>query len=250
MRHCSVVRRNFGDSPRKWNQGGKMKLGYIVIFSLLCLSASDLFASTETCRCPKKPTCANASRISHAQELIGKKDYRQSVVNQNANLTSIKKFIQKVVRERLAGHGRKYADRVSNAILKESAKEGMDPLFVLAVIETESQFNPRIVGQHGEIGLMQIMPDTGEWIAGKNGFSWKGKQTLRDPAMNIRIGVSYLAFLREKFEGTAYQYVAAYNMGPGNVRKLASLDIRPKDYSMRVMNNYYAFYQTLADRAP
>lgn len=228
-----------------------MKIGAIMIFSLMCLSASVLFASTESCCCDKKPTSrATARRLSHAQELLGKTDFRNSVVSQSAHLSSVKAFIRNTVRERLASHGRKYADRVTNAIIKESAKEKMDPLFVLAVIETESEFNPRIVGSHGEIGLMQIMPDTAEWIAGKNGLPWKGKKSLRDPAVNIRIGVTYLAFLREKFEGTAYQYVAAYNMGPGNVRKLASLDIRPKEYSLRVMNNYYEFYQDLLEGAP
>jgi soluble lytic murein transglycosylase len=224
-----------------------MKFGYIMmLISFISLSTSDAFGSTENCCCLKKPASrATASRLTHAQELLGKKDYPQSIVSQSAHLTSVKNFIRKVVRERLANHGRKYADRVSHAIIKESAKEKMDPLFVLAVIETESQFNPRIVGSHGEIGLMQIMPDTGQWISEKSGFPWKGKSTLRDPALNIRIGVNYLAFLREKFEGTAYQYVAAYNMGPGNVRRLASLDIKPKEYSLRVMNNYYGFYQNL-----
>lgn len=228
-----------------------MKIGFIMIISIVSFFSSVLFATTESCCCDKKPASrATASRLTHAQELIGKKDYRQSVVSQSAHLSSVKTFIRKTVRERLASYGRKYADRVTNAILKESAKEKMDPLFVLAVIETESEFNPRIVGSHGEIGLMQIMPDTGEWISGKNGLPWKGKETLRDPAMNIRIGVTYLAFLREKFEGTAYQYVAAYNMGPGNVRRLASLDIKPKEYSLRVMNNYYEFYQNLVEREP
>lgn len=226
-----------------------MKFVLILIFSMY-LSASQLFASTSECCCAKRADKSTMSRLTHARELLGTKKYSQSIVSQSARLSSVKKFIREVVRERLAGYGKKYAARVSSAIIKESAKEGMDPLFVLAVIETESEFNPHIIGNHGEIGLMQIMPDTAEWIAGKNGLSWRGKESLRDPATNIKIGVSYLAFLREKFEGTAHQYVAAYNMGPGNVRKLASLDIRPKEYSMRVMNNYYGFYQNLVEREP
>jgi peptidoglycan lytic transglycosylase len=227
-----------------------MKFGFIMIISL-CLSTSKVFASADLCCCTKRSTSrATASRLTHAKELIGKKDFHQSVVRQSAHLTSVRKFIRKIVRERLVDYGRKYSDRISDTILKESVKQGLDPLFVLAVIETESQFNPLIVGSHGEIGLMQIMPDTGEWIAGKHGLTWKGKRTLQDPVMNIRIGISYVAFLREKFAGTAYQYVAAYNMGPGNVRRLASLDIKPKEYSLRVMNHYYGFYQDLIDTRP
>jgi len=223
-----------------------MKFIFFVIFSLIGFSF-HLYASTDDCCCAKKPSRDTAMRLLHAKELIGSK-YPRTLVSQSARLPSVKKFVRQVVSQRLGQYGKAYVSKVSKAILKESAKEKLDPLFVLAVIETESEFDPHIIGNHGEIGLMQVKPDTAQWIAEKNGIKWKGSASLKDPATNIKIGVTYLAFLREEFEGLAHQYVAAYNMGPGGVRKLASLDIRPKDYSTRVMSNYYGLYQNLLDQ--
>src|SRR5207253_3899655 len=129
------------------------------------------------------------SRLMHAKELIGSK-YNQTLVSQSSNLASVKNFIREVTRQRLEAYGVKYATRVSNAILKESAKQGLDPIFVLAVIETESQFDPKVLGTHGEIGLLQIKPDTAQWISQKNAYTWKGRATLKNPVTNIRIGVA------------------------------------------------------------
>ena len=211
----------------------------IVMFLTPVVGASKL--------CPKMAAKANANRILHAKELLGE-SYKKSAVPQSVHLTTVNKFVRKVLHIKLEDYGRKYADKVSKAILTESTNAGMDPLFVLAVIETESQFDPTIIGSHGEIGLMQIKPDTAQWIAERYNIPWKGKKTLSDPAMNVRIGVAYLAFLRHDFDRTAHQYVPAYNMGPGNVRKLASIDVQPREYPLRVMENYSAFYEVLVDK--
>ncbi|WP_413288673.1 lytic transglycosylase domain-containing protein [Bdellovibrio sp. HCB337] len=219
-----------------------MRKAIFLIISLLFFS-SLVDANTKCC-CEKKLTKDTTRRLQHAKELLGS-GFQQSHVSLSAQVPSVKKFIGGIVQERLETFGKKYAHRVTNAIISESKKQGLDPVFVLAVIETESQFDPKVVGSHGEIGLMQIKPDTAQWIAQKNGYTWKGKESLKNPQVNIRIGVAYLAFLRQEFDGLAHQYVAAYNMGPGGVRRLASLDIKPKDYSTRVMTNYYDFYDSL-----
>jgi soluble lytic murein transglycosylase len=115
----------------------------------------------------------------------------------------------------------------------------------MAVIQTESQFNPNIVGSHGEIGLMQIKPDTAKWIAQKENITFKGKATLKSPTMNIKIGIAYLAFLRGHFQGSAHRYVSAYNMGPGNVKRLLAQAKQPREYATRVMTNYNDIYRML-----
>ena len=117
----------------------------------------------------------------------------------------------------------------------------MDPLFLMAVIATESQFNPKARGSHGEIGLMQVLPKTAKWIAPQAGIK-RNQINLEDPALNIRIGATYFAKLRKTFEGKGTRYVSAYNMGSKNVRKLLKSNKEPKIYSARVIGNYTAFY--------
>jgi soluble lytic murein transglycosylase len=183
-------------------------------------------------------------RLLHARELLGPA-YTGSLAEKSALMPSITRFVYNTFQDRFDGCWKKHASNVSATILAESEKKGIDPLFVMAVIQTESQFDPSIVGKHGEIGLMQIKPETAKWIAEKEGIRWKGKNTLRNPAMNVKIGIAYMDFLRKNFDGAARHYVAAYNMGPTNVRRLASQSIQPREYPTRVMSNYNSFYSQL-----
>jgi soluble lytic murein transglycosylase len=183
------------------------------------------------------------ARLSHARELLGS-SYKGSLAEQSGStMPSVSKFVYSTFKQKLSD--KKWARHVANVsamVLSESEKRGFDPLFVMAVIQTESQFDPTIIGSHGEIGLMQIKPDTAQWIAQKEGIPWKGKNTLKNPSTNVRIGIAYMAFLRKNFEGAATRYVAAYNMGPKNVRRLVAQSIQPRDYPMRVMTNYNSIY--------
>ncbi|WP_413290881.1 lytic transglycosylase domain-containing protein [Bdellovibrio sp. HCB337] len=184
----------------------------------------------------------NAIRLQHARELLGT-SYNGSLAERSASLPSVSKFVYSTVQNKLSD--KKWAKHVANVsamILSESEKKGFDPLFVLAVIQTESQFDPTIIGGAGEIGLMQIKPDTAKWIAQKENIPWKGKNTLKNPTINVRIGIAYMAFLRKNFANEAPNYVSAYNMGPRNVRRLVAQAIQPKEYSSRVMGNYEIIY--------
>lgn len=88
---------------------------------------------------------------------------------------------------------------------------------VYAVIKTESNFKYDAVSNKGAVGLMQIMPDTFEWLTNKTGEDY-GADKLYDPAVNIKYGVYLLSILQKEFLiwDTVY---AAYNAGMGNVRK-------------------------------
>ena len=104
-------------------------------------------------------------------------------------------------------------------IIVECAEEyGIDPNMICAVIATESRFSEEAESQKGAVGLMQIMPDTGEWIAGKLRMEFS-EEDLKDPAVNIRMGTWYLNFLAERFQGEQDTIIAAYNAGHGNVEK-------------------------------
>jgi soluble lytic murein transglycosylase len=187
---------------------------------------------------------STSRRISHARELLGS-SYNNSPVRKSTGVVSVTRFVYNQVRDGMDQKYRKDAPKVSAMILAESAKHGFDPIFVLAVIQTESQFNPTTVGTSGEIGLMQIKVDTAQWIAQKQNIPFKGKASLRDPAMNVRIGVAYMSFLRDHFAGSANRYVSAYNMGPTNVKRLIAQAIPPREYATRVMTNYDLIYKKL-----
>lgn len=186
----------------------------------------------------------DGTRLIHAKELLGT-SYNGSLVEKTSTMSSVTHFVYTTLQERLDGPWKKYAANLSATIISESERYGFDPIFVLAVIETESKFDPTVIGGVGEIGLMQVRPETAEWIAQKEGIALKGKKALKDPVTNIRIGIAYMAFLRKNFSGAANHYVAAYNMGPSNVRRLASQSIQPREYATRVMANYNIIYAQL-----
>jgi soluble lytic murein transglycosylase-like protein len=140
------------------------------------------------------------------------------------------------------------AELIAYTLISESNKYNLDPLFVLAVIETESHFNPRAHGKRGDIGLMQILPDTSEWMAHR--LKMKGRVDLRDPLMNIKIGTAYLAHLRKHFGPVGSRYLAAYNMGIHNVHKLLAREKEPILYANRVLKNYRDLYQRLGVLIP
>lgn len=110
-------------------------------------------------------------------------------------------------------------------IIQENAdRYHLDPYRVAAVIRTESGFDPEAVSGAGAVGLMQIMPDTGEWIAGKLEITDFEPDLLFDPEHNIEMGCWYLQFLQERFHDDPELVAAAYNAGHGRVSEWLSDD--------------------------
>lgn len=163
--------------------------------------------------------------------------------------SDIRRAIYLAVKANLPKKYSKRAFEISRAIINEANHHKMDPFFLMAVIKTESHFNIKARGRHGEIGLMQIMPQTGKWIASQAGLN-ANHINLEDPATNIRIGATYFASLRKEFNGSTAQYIGAYNMGPANVRKLAGMAIEPTVYPGKVLKNYNGFYTNFSKYMP
>lgn len=217
------------------------KWSFVIISTFMTSFYVENYFATEELEETTVLASNTETRLQHARELLGSR-FRGSLVEKSAQ-GSVSKFVYTTVQRKLLD--KKWADQapaVSAMILSESYKNGFDPLFVLAVIQTESGFDPSIIGSVGEIGLMQVKPDTGRWIAQKESIPWKGTKTLKNPILNVKIGVAYMAFLRKNFGGAAGRYVAAYNMGPRNVRRLIAKSVQPRDYPTRVMTNYKSMY--------
>lgn len=129
-------------------------------------------------------------------------------------------------------------DALARALVAASREHGLQPAFVLAVIEVESRFDPYAVSHKGALGLMQVLPSTGAPIARRLGIAWRGPQTLFDPDANVRIGVAYLRELIDRYANVRAA-LAAYNWGPGEIdARLRDGTVLPARYAERVLNAY------------
>jgi soluble lytic murein transglycosylase len=190
-------------------------------------------------------------RLAHANELLGK-HFRGSIVAEGQAVGTIEtnRFVKDRIRKALPRVWKPQATRIFRALVEEANRRQFDPIFLMAVIQSESSFNPTAVGPVKELGLMQLRPATARWISRRYGLAWKGKRSLYDPLTNIRVGAAYLSHLRDEFDSHGRLYLAAYNMGGGNVRKALGKKIWPKDYPSRVMGHYLAMYEELVELAP
>lgn len=106
---------------------------------------------------------------------------------------------------------------------KEIEAGSCDPLLTIAVIRAESGFRANAVSGAGAVGLMQLMPETAEYVRAMHGYA---KGELTDPAYNILLGSAYLSYLLGKYRDIDTA-LAAYNAGEGRV----SLWLRDEAYS-------------------
>ncbi len=90
------------------------------------------------------------------------------------------------------------------------------------MIKAESNFDRRAVSERGARGLMQIMPETGSWIALQMGSPAFKPDQLFEPETSIVFGAWYLADLGREFDQDIVLILAAYNGGPGNVKEWIS----------------------------
>lgn len=103
-----------------------------------------------------------------------------------------------------------------DSIKKYSAERGLQPNFVCGLIYTESRFNPQSVSSVGALGLMQVMPGTGDSIAQEMG---EKTGDLTDPDTSIKYGTWYIRGLLDKYNGDKDLALAAYNAGVSRADK-------------------------------
>ncbi|HXG56428.1 MAG TPA: lytic transglycosylase domain-containing protein [Vicinamibacterales bacterium] len=115
-------------------------------------------------------------------------------------------------------------------ILQHATAYGVRPDLIRGVIQAESAFNPMARSPKGAMGLMQLMPGTAAVYGVHNAY---------DPAQNIRAGVAYLSSLLGKYAQNEELALAAYNAGPGAVKKYGRVPPyrETRDYIARIQGN-------------
>lgn len=115
-----------------------------------------------------------------------------------------------------------------NDLLKMNAKKfSVEIEWIRAIMREESHFDPLIKSRSNAISLMQILPSTGKWIAGKLGEKKFKESMLWDKETNIKYGTWYLRYLYDMFNREKILATAAYNGGQGSITRKVQ-DIYPK----------------------
>jgi hypothetical protein len=115
----------------------------------------------------------------------------------------------------------------------------IDPWLIVAFIKVESDGRTEVVSKAGAVGLMQVLPSTGEEIAQKLEEEWRGEEQLFEVDTNIRYGTYYLRQLFNRF-GTMQAAIAAYNWGPNHIaRRIKKNAILPTEYPIKVLAALY-----------
>ena len=99
-------------------------------------------------------------------------------------------------------------------IVEWSTQRQLNPLLVAALIRQESRFEKQIRSSAGAVGLMQVMPDTGKWVAQKIELK---EYDVEKPSDNIQLGTWFLDFTHKEYDNNSLLAIASYNAGPGNV---------------------------------
>jgi soluble lytic murein transglycosylase len=106
--------------------------------------------------------------------------------------------------------------RHDDIIRQQAEDKGLDPALIAGVIYAESRFRDQ-TSHAGAKGLMQIMPATADYIAGKSGGTEFEQGDLATPQINIAYGSWYLRYLLDHYHGNKVLALAAYNAGEGTV---------------------------------
>lgn len=138
---------------------------------------------------------------------------------------------------------------------KAARDNDIDEAWVFGLMRQESRFVNVARSSVGASGLMQIMPDTARWIAGRLGIKGFRHADIVDPATNIRFGAYYLKHVQTSLDGSPVLATAAYNAGPSRAQRWRATQpleaavyiesipfAETRDYVKKVMSNamYYA----------
>ncbi|MEW6579551.1 MAG: tetratricopeptide repeat protein [Chloroflexota bacterium] len=117
----------------------------------------------------------------------------------------------------------RYPAYYRDLVLPAAAEHNLDPLLVFALIRQESLFEGFATSYAAAQGLMQIIPDTGQWIALQLGWRDYQNSDVYRPYVNVAFGTYYLRYVMDSLDGLPYAALAGYNGGPGNAAQWLSI---------------------------
>ena len=136
---------------------------------------------------------------------------------------------QQLAREKAYQQVLEHHPLMYRSMIEQYAREfNLHPAYVSAIIMNESSFRDKAESSVGARGLMQLMPDTAEWIAGKLGISNYSFERMFDAESNIRFGCWYLKYLAGLFQGDPVTVACGYHAGQTKVMQwLTNAEISP-----------------------
>lgn len=158
---------------------------------------------------------------------------------------SWQRLVQSRLATRLPGLAKPDRDRLAAAILEEAGLAKLDPLFVLALIEVESGYDPRALSDRGAQGLMQLRPSTLRHEAVRSGLSGDDPS---DPVLNVMAGVRYYKRLLQIFKSQDLALMA-YNAGPNRITgylRSGGVPERFHSFPRRVRSEFKRLHKALA----
>ena len=141
--------------------------------------------------------------------------------------------------------------KLAEAVLTESSRGGLDPLFVLSLVAVESRFRISASSERGAYGLMQLKPSTFAWIAGREPDIADDSAVSEDPVVDVRAAVRYFKWLEHRFHSRD-DALMAYNAGPKRLqeyKKGGEIPDSLREYPRRVMKEYQRFVTLVAGGA-
>ena len=136
-------------------------------------------------------------------------------------------------------------------IRQAASRHGLDPQLVKAVVAVESGFEPRAVSDKGAVGLMQVMPATGQRYGVRADTKKSVAEKLTDPVLNLEIGTRYLADLRKMFAARLDLALAAYNAGENAVIRFRNVvpPFPETQAYVKLVDQFHAFYNPQRNRS-
>lgn len=167
-------------------------------------------------------------------------DFQQSRIDElNERLQ-----IFKAIEDFQIGFTDEEVNRLSEVMYDESKKYGYDPMFIMAIILTESSFKKGQKSSVGARGLMQVVPFVGKDLAARTGVDWAGSSTLFEPEINIKLGAFHFFEQILKF-GDIKKALVSYNVGESRLRGLIRGNKPiPKNYLNKVLKKYKMLKET------
>lgn len=145
-----------------------------------------------------------------------------------------------------------YPVEYEEQIRRYAADNGIEPAYVASVVLAESSYRADAVSSVNAQGLMQILPETGEWLSGKFDEEYV-EGCLFDPDTNLRYGCWYLGWLMDRYGGDMSCASSAYHQGQGTVDKWLqnpeysadgkTLSAIPSDATRTYVNRILKYYE-------